>query len=98
DRAQLAWIAEGGWAESIISHDPAKRVSQRAIWEQTGRELGFNTQDNPQIITLLRRIATLMEGKRDVNVDGQKVAEILEPWLDILQGNKTSLRGSMARG
>src|SRR5690606_11342140 len=50
---QLAWIAEGGWAESIISHDPAKRVSQRAIWEQTGRELGFDRGDK-ETIDLLR--------------------------------------------
>ncbi|MFD2924165.1 transglycosylase SLT domain-containing protein [Halobacillus naozhouensis] len=42
DTAQLAWIAEGGWAESVISFDPAKRASQQAIWRKTGDELGFN--------------------------------------------------------
>nr|WP_256521738.1 phage tail tape measure protein [Halobacillus sp. A5] len=42
DTAQLAWIAEGGWAESVISHDPAKRQSQQAIWRKVGDELGFD--------------------------------------------------------
>src|SRR5690625_29771 len=47
DTKQLAWIAEGGWAESIISHDPAKRVRQQKIWQDTGDRLGFtNEKDN----------------------------------------------------
>src|SRR5699024_10604798 len=40
-RKQLAWIADGGWAESIISHDPNKKVSQERIWNRTGNALGF---------------------------------------------------------
>ncbi|GGB41751.1 hypothetical protein GCM10011409_19120 [Lentibacillus populi] len=43
-RKQLAWIADGGWAESIISHDPAKRVSQERIWKRTGDHLGFTNE------------------------------------------------------
>lgn len=80
DRAQLAWIAEGGWAESIISHDPAKRVSQRAIWEQTGRELGF-TGDNSEVIGLLGRIAAAVERGMDLAVilNDREVGRILEP-------------------
>lgn len=69
DYPQLAWIAEGGWAESIISHDPAKRVSQRAIWEQTGKELGFfGNQDNKGTIDLLRRIAEAVEDDREIEL------------------------------
>lgn len=55
-RPQLAWIAEGGFAESIISHDPRRRVSQQRIWEQTGRDLGFNADDK-----LTRRLIALQE-------------------------------------
>lgn len=82
DRKQLAWIAEGGWAESIISHDPAKRVSQRAIWEQTGRELGF-TGDNSEVIGLLGRIAAAVERGMDLSVimNDREVGRILTPYI-----------------
>lgn len=68
---QLAWVADGGWAESIISHDPAKRLSQRGIWEQTGRELGFidnnNEESGKRMISLLMRIADSIEnGDEDI--------------------------------
>ncbi|WP_313429797.1 peptidoglycan DD-metalloendopeptidase family protein [Siminovitchia terrae] len=92
DYPQLAWIAEGGWAESIISHDPAKRVSQRAIWEQTGRELGFDRgSDNGEVISLLMRIAEAVEAGQDLQVimNDQVVARVLEPVITKLQGRKT---------
>ncbi|MYL44584.1 phage tail tape measure protein [Virgibacillus halodenitrificans] len=49
DRKQLAWLAEGGWAESVISHDPAKRVSQQKIWQQTGDMLGFTDKHKEDV-------------------------------------------------
>ncbi|WP_064468294.1 transglycosylase SLT domain-containing protein [Lederbergia galactosidilytica] len=92
DTKQLAWIAEGGWAESIISHDPAKRVSQRAIWEQTGRELGFTDQNNDEVITLLMRIAEAVEAGMDFSVimNDQVVAKILEPIITKIQNRKNN--------
>ncbi|MFD1066696.1 hypothetical protein [Oceanobacillus locisalsi] len=62
DMKQLAWIAEGGWAESIISHDPAKRISQKAIWERTGDMLGFSdAKGNSEVLSKLERIAKSVE-------------------------------------
>ncbi|PAE17295.1 hypothetical protein CHH91_04630 [Virgibacillus sp. 7505] len=88
DTAQLAWIAEGGWAESIISHDPAKRPSQRAIWEQTGRELGFfqDDQDNQEILDLLLRIANATERERAILLNDEKLAEFVKDTIDQANG------------
>ncbi|WP_068672275.1 tape measure protein [Oceanobacillus sp. Castelsardo] len=59
---QLAWIAEGGWAESIISHDPSKRVRQQRIWQETGDRLGFTDDKyNKQMLSELERIARVVE-------------------------------------
>src|SRR5699024_12760648 len=63
DTKQLAWIAEGGWAESIISHDPAKHASQKSIWEQTGNALGFSDENDS--IKLLKRITEVLEKEKD---------------------------------
>lgn len=84
DEAQLAWIAEGGWAESIISHDPAKRVSQKAIWQKTGEELGFGqvgSAENGQFLELLQRIAEGVESGHDIIMKERVVASILEPHI-----------------
>lgn len=57
DIPQIAWIAEGGFAESIISHDPSKRVQQQRIWKETGDRLGFDSMNSEQ----LRQMIRLME-------------------------------------
>lgn len=84
DTAQLAWIAEGGWAESIISHDPAKKTSQKAIWEKTGEELGFGrsgSEQNKAMTDLLARIAEAVENGHghDVLLNGRSVGTLIEP-------------------
>ena len=62
DTKQLAWIADGGWAESIISHDPAKKTRQQKIWRQTGDSLGFSEgKDNKDILFELKRIVQAVE-------------------------------------
>ena len=93
DTAQLAWIAEGGWAESIISHDPAKRMSQKAIWEQTGKELGFNTSD-PRVIGLLERIAQASENghSHDIVMSERAVAKAIAPHVKEFQELKGKLK------
>jgi len=65
---QLAWIAEGGWAESIISHDPSKRVRQQRIWQETGDRLGFTDDKySKQMLAELERIARSVEaGQRNI--------------------------------
>lgn len=66
DTKQLAWLAEGGWAESVISHDPAKRNSQRKIWQETGDDLGFTEHGgNNEILSKLERIAQAVECTQD---------------------------------
>src|SRR5690606_25050562 len=87
DQQQLAWIADGGFAESIISHDPAKRVAQKAIWQQTGEQLGFNgsAQDQSLILAMLQRIAAAVEQGHNIIMDETVVAEILKDPITRLQ-------------
>lgn len=83
---QLAWLTEGGFAESVISHDPAKRGSQEEIWQRTGQMLGFNNgQDNGAILAMLTRIARAVESGQNIIMDEQVVAEILKDPLTKLQ-------------
>ena len=91
---QLAWIADGGWAESIISHDPAKKVRQQKIWQQTGDALGF-TSDAPdkEMLNTLIRIAKAVERDFSINMDSQKVGELTEPHVT----NKQQRRQSRTR-
>ena len=51
---QLAWIADGGFSESIISHDPANRVKSKAIYDRTGEMLGFN--DDTEILARVEKL------------------------------------------
>lgn len=81
--AQLAWLTEGGWSESVISHDPAKKTSQKAIWEKTGRELGFDTS-NAAVLEVLERIADGVHSGRDLQVimDSRVVGQMVESHVD----------------
>lgn len=51
---QLAWLADGGFSESIISHDPANRVKSKAIYDRTGEMLGFN--DDTEILARVEKL------------------------------------------
>ena len=48
---QLAWLAEGGFSESIVSHDPANKVKSKAIHDRTGEMLGFN--DDVEVMRIM---------------------------------------------
>ena len=52
---ELAWLAEGGFSESIISHDPANKVKSKAIHDRTGEMLGFNED-----VEIMRIMADLL--------------------------------------
>ncbi len=107
DMAQLAWIAEGGWAESVISHDPAKRVRQKAIWKETGDNLGFTDNDS-KVVSLLQQLNQLVgqgfEGMPDelvLNVDSRSLARSIVKPINQLQAdmamNKSIMKGGGRR-
>ena len=92
---QLAWIAEGGWAESIISHDPSKRVRQRAIWKETGDRLGFTDDKySKDILEKLERIAKAVEEGHghDIIVNDRVVGEMVEETVTEKQNRRKSPR------
>ncbi len=98
---QLAWIAEGGWAESIISHDPSKRVRQQRIWQETGDRLGFTSdKSNKEILTELRRIAKAVEdGKNPVVVMNDRVVgRMIEPHVTKRQEDKKAILKGFSGG
>lgn len=41
---EMAWLAEGGFSESVISHDPKNRVRSKAIHDKTGKMLGVDDE------------------------------------------------------
>lgn len=59
---EIAWLAEGGFSESVISHDPANKVKSQAIWKETGDKLGFSNEGE-----MLRRIMELIEEGNETN-------------------------------
>lgn len=62
DSPEIAWLAEGGFSESIISHDPSNKVKSQAIWKETGDKLGFSTEGET-----LQRIMQLIEESNETN-------------------------------
>lgn len=93
---QLAWIAEGGWAESIISHDPSKRVRQQRIWQETGDRLGFTSdKSNKEILAELRRIAKAVENGKDMIIvmDEEEVGRAVEPYVTERQDRGGYVKG-----
>ncbi|UTH05754.1 LysM peptidoglycan-binding domain-containing protein [Macrococcoides canis] len=101
DIPQIAWIAEGGFAESIISHDPSQRVQQQKIWKDTGDKLGFTKDDalTLRMIQLLeeqKELQRLMAKRETVlKIDKKVFAKEVAPDIDkeIAQNLKYRNRG-----
>ena len=55
DAPEMAWLAEGGFSESVISHDPRNRMRSKAIHDKTGQMLGIDTDTQ-----LLQEIVNLL--------------------------------------
>lgn len=80
---ELAWVAEGGFSESIISHDPRNRTRSKAIHDKTGQMLGVDTDTE-----LLRRIAeTLDAGNELQSVNNNINQGILNKSTDVYVDN-----------
>lgn len=86
---QLAWLAEGGFSESVISHDPKHQSRSKAIYDRTGEMLGFNEDTNQlmRIVELLTNSNELQDAGNDIsryianketniNMDGERVGKI----------------------
>lgn len=86
DTKQLAWVAEGGWAEAIISHDPAKRARSHSIWRETGEELGFIGDDGSEIVELLKRL--LRKEKPNVHMENHFTPSESTPYESTKRMNK----------
>lgn len=53
---EMAWLAEGGFSESVISHDPKQRMRSKAVHDKTGKMLGVDDE-----APLLREIIDILE-------------------------------------
>lgn len=77
---EIAWLAEGGFSESVISHDPKHQARSKAIYDRTGEMLGFNedTYHLMAIVELLKDSNILQEYGNDISkVIAEKETEII---------------------
>lgn len=86
---QLAWLAEGGFSESVISHDPKHQARSKAIYDRTGEMLGFN-EDTYQLMRIVELLSNSNElqavgndisryianKETNINMDGERVGKI----------------------
>ncbi|PTK16713.1 hypothetical protein BUZ90_02665 [Mammaliicoccus sciuri] len=85
---EIAWLAEGGFSESVISHDPSMKARSKVIWDRTGEMLGFSedAQLLHGILTAINEGNSLQQinnrdtnriANKDTNVymDGKRVAQ-----------------------
>ena len=102
---QLAWLAEGGFSESVISHDPANKVKSKAIHDRTGELLNFN--EEPE---LLRRLIALHEDSNEttelieqhtkatasnsgsIEMNGKKVGEVVAPYVQQANNKQENIK------
>lgn len=87
---QMAWLAEGGFSESVISHDPSMKARSKVLYDKTGDMLGFN-EDTELLREIIEQISvgnqlqsvnnrdTKRIANKDSNVymDGQKITKIV---------------------
>lgn len=69
---EIAWLAEGGFSESVISHDPSMKARSKVIWDRTGEMLGFSEDAE-----LLRSIFTAInEGNKLQTINNRDTSRI----------------------
>lgn len=67
---EMAWLAEGGFSESVISHDPKNRVRSKAIHDKTGKMLGVDDD-----AAILREILDAINSGNTLQSVGNKYAK-----------------------
>lgn len=81
---QLAWLAEGGFSESIISHDPKYKARSKDIYDRTGEILGFNEEAE-----ILERIVELLEVNNSMSGETAKgIKELVKKELKLYLDSK----------
>ncbi|MEY9141083.1 peptidoglycan DD-metalloendopeptidase family protein [Mammaliicoccus lentus] len=85
---QMAWLAEGGFSESVISHDPSMKARSKVLYDKTGDMLGFNTEAEilKEVLEVLMQSKYIQDASRmtqeriankntDIYMDSRKIAE-----------------------
>ena len=92
---QIAWLAEGGFSESVISHDPKHQARSKAIYDKTGEMLGFN-EDSYYLMQIAQMITEsnklqeegndiskiIAEKETHIDMNGERVGKITAPYVD----------------
>ncbi len=103
---EIAWLAEGGFSESVISHDPSMKARSKVIWDRTGEMLGFSEDAEllRGIITAINEGNSLQQinnrdtnriANKDTNVymDGKRVAQQVSKQQGSMYNNNSYVLG-----
>lgn len=103
---EIAWLAEGGFSESVISHDPSMKARSKVIWDRTGEMLGFSedAQLLHGILTAINEGNSLQQinnrdtnriANKDINVymDGKQVAQQVSKRQGSMYNNNSYVLG-----
>lgn len=103
---EIAWLAEGGFSESVISHDPSMKARSKVIWDRTGEMLGFSedAQLLHGILTAINEGNSLQQiNNRDTNriankdtniyMDGKQIAQQVSKRQGSMYNNNSYVLG-----
>lgn len=104
----ISWVAEGGFSESIMSHDPAHRTRSKQIHDKTGKLLGFD-QDTQLLQEIVQHLEASNElqgiGNRntraiankdfEVNMDGKAITDKVNRILGSNYNQNSYFRGGV---
>ncbi|WP_426366292.1 peptidoglycan DD-metalloendopeptidase family protein [Mammaliicoccus lentus] len=96
---QMAWLAEGGFSESVISHDPSMKARSKVLYDKTGDMLGFN-EDTELLREIIEQISVGNQlqsvNNRDTNRIANKDSNVYLDGKEITK-SVSSKQGNMAR-
>src|SRR5699024_5883167 len=67
------WLAEGGFSESVISHDPSMKARSKVLYDKTGDMLGFN-EDTELLREIIEQISVGNQLQSVNNRDTNRIA------------------------